>query len=123
VGSGETREAEFTLDYLNTHYGLQGKIAFDEDIIDFQNFQLTDNQSNTGILNGRISHNGFRQLEYDFTGQMNNFLVLNTTSKDNSLYYGTAYATGDLKIYGREKVFNIDARAVSNRGTRVLHST
>jgi hypothetical protein len=118
VGSGETREAEFTLDYLNTHYGLQGKIAFDEDIIDFQNFQLTDNQSNTGILNGRISHNGFRQLEYDFTGQMNNFLVLNTTSKDNSLYYGTAYATGDLKIYGREKVFNIDARAVSNRGTR-----
>jgi hypothetical protein len=118
VGTGITKDAEFTLDYLNTHYALDGLVSFDKNYIDFKDFTLTDAQDNTGTIAGRITHNGFRELGYDFSGKLNNFLVLNTTSKDNSLYYGTAFATGDLKIFGKEKVFNITANAISNRGTR-----
>lgn len=118
VGTGATRDAEFTLDYLNTHYALDGLLSFDKNHIDFRNFILTDAQGNNGTIAGRITHNGFRELGFDFSGELNNFLVLNTTAKDNSLYYGTAIATGDLKIFGKEKVFNITANAISNRGTR-----
>ncbi len=117
-GSGTTSNFEFTLDYLNTHYALDGDVVFDKQFIDFPNFTLTDADGNKGSIGGRITHNGFKELQYDFEGNMNKFLVLNTTSEDNSLYYGTAYATGDLKIFGKEKAFNISANAVSERGTR-----
>jgi hypothetical protein len=118
LGKGQTKQAEFTLDYLKTHYALDGQVNFDKNFIDFTDFTLTDSQDNNGTISGRITHNGFRELGYDFNGKLNNFMVLNTTSKDNSLYYGTAFATGDLKIFGKEKVFNITANAISNRGTR-----
>jgi len=117
-GEGITKNGAFTFDYFKTHYTLDGKVVFDKNFIDFQNFILTDSYENSGILAGRITHNGFKGLEYDFNGDLNNFLVLNTTSKDNSLYYGTAFATGDLSIFGKEKIFNISANAVSERGTR-----
>jgi len=117
-GEGFTKNGEFTIDYFKTHYALAGSVVFDENFIDFQDFNLRDIYDNTGTLNGRITHNGFKELQYDFEGNLTEFLVLNTTSKDNSLYYGTAFASGDLSIYGREKVFNISANAVSERGTR-----
>jgi len=117
-GQGITEEGEFTIDYFNTHYKLDGTVAFKQDTIDFNNFILTDNNNNQGTLSGNINHNGFKELKYNFKGQMKNVLILNTTSKNNDLYYGTAYASGDYSIFGREKAFNINAKAVSEKGTK-----
>jgi hypothetical protein len=118
TGTGTTSGGEFTLDYLNTHYRLDGQVEFAKNYLDFREFSLSDSYNNKGTISGRITHNGFRELEYNFTGNMNKFLVLNTTAKNNSLYYGTAFATGDLRIFGREKVLNITANAISEKGTR-----
>ena len=117
-GIGNTSQGEFTLDYLNTHYQLDGQVQFNNNHIDFQDFILTDDYDNKGNISGRIIHNGFKELEYDFNGDMEKFLVLNTTSKNNDLYYGTAFVTGDLRIFGKEKVFNISANATSEKGTK-----
>ncbi len=117
-GYGVTNQGEFTFKYLNTHYKLDGRIEFARNLIDFQKFTLTDNYGNSGTLSGKIGHTGFKQPEYNFNGDLDKLLVLNTTSKDNALYYGTAFASGNLKIYGREKVINISANAKSERGTR-----
>ncbi len=117
-GIGNTSNGEFTLDYLNTHYKLNGEVVFNNNYIDFNNFKLIDKKNNEGDIWGRITHSGFKELEFDFYGELKNFLVLNTTSKNNSLYYGTAYATGDLRIYGKEKVINISANATSEKGTK-----
>lgn len=117
-GVGEATESGFTLDYLNTDYQLAGQVLFNNNHIDFNNFILTDNFNNKGSIQGRITHNGFKELEYDFTGNMEKFLVLNTTSKNNDLYYGTAFATGDLRIFGKEKVINISSNAVTEKGTK-----
>jgi hypothetical protein len=117
-GSGITEDAQFTIDYLKTHYALSGEVIFEDNHIDFSNFILTDDYGNSGTITGKISHNGFRELNYDFSGDMTSMLVLNTTAKDNPLYYGSAFATGDIKIFGREKIFNITANATSEKGTR-----
>jgi hypothetical protein len=117
-GLATTTDGEFTLDYLKTHYKLDGQVLFAENYMDFQNFALIDPYNNSGSLSGKITHNGFQELEYNFAGTLNKFLVLNTTSKDNSSYYGTAFATGNLNINGKEKVLNITANAVTEKGTR-----
>lgn len=117
-GVATTNNGAFTLDYLNTPWGFDGEVVFEENFINFRNFALTDPNNNKGTLSGRIAHNGFKELEFDFSGTLNKFLVLNTTSKDNSSYYGTAYASGNFNINGKEKIFNISANAISDRGTR-----
>ncbi|MDZ7608109.1 MAG: translocation/assembly module TamB domain-containing protein [Cyclobacteriaceae bacterium] len=117
-GRGKTNGGEFTLDYLKTHYKLDGEVVFDEHNIQFVDFKLQDHHNNEGTISGVISHNAFKELSYDFSGSMKNFLVLNTTPKDNNLYYGTAYATGNLRIFGKEKVLNISATATTAPGTR-----
>ncbi len=117
-GSGKTSGGEFTLDYLKTHYKLDGEVVFDEHNIQFLDFKLRDHHNNEGAISGAISHKAFKELSYDFNGSMKNFLVLNTTPKDNNLYYGTAYATGNLRIFGKEKILNISATATSAPGTR-----
>lgn len=117
-GDGVTKEGEFTIDYFNSHYMLDGKVVLDNNYIDFEDFVLTDNFDNKGELTGRITHNGFKELEYDFVGDMKKLLVLNTTSKNNELYYGTAFVTGDFRIFGKEKAFNIDAQGISEKGTK-----
>jgi hypothetical protein len=50
---------------------------------------------------------------------MTNFQVLNTTSKDNDLYYGTAYVTGSLAMLGSFSNLTINAAATSAKGTRL----
>ncbi len=117
-GVGHTDGGGLTLNYLKTHFRLDGEIVFDNNYIDFKNFTVMDIYDHKGTISGRISHNGFKELKYDFKGKMNHMMVLNTTAKDNDLYYGTAFATGDLHIYGQEKVLNISASAVSDKGTR-----
>ena len=117
-GDGMIEQGDFVIDYFNTRYQLEGKLVLDNNYINFEDFTLTDNFNNKGALNGRITHNGFRELGYDFRGDMNKLLVLNTTDKNNELYYGTAFVTGDLRIFGKEKSFNISASGISERGTK-----
>ena len=117
-GQGSTEEGRFTIDYFKTTYQLDGSVILDNNFMDFRNFVLTDYLGNQGTLYGRITHNGFKDLEYDFYGDMERLLVLNTTAKDNDSYYGTAFASGDIRIFGKEKIFNIDATGISEKGTK-----
>src|SRR5690606_14853319 len=46
-----------------------------------------------------------------------NFMVLNTTAKDNPLYYGLAYGTGSFSFQGPTNNMNIRIDAQTNSGT------
>jgi hypothetical protein len=46
-----------------------------------------------------------------------NFMSLNTTAKDNPLYFGKAYATGDFSFKGPTDNMNIDIDARAEKGT------
>ena len=49
---------------------------------------------------------------------MKEFMVLNTTSKDNDLFYGTGIATGTVRFTGPLEDITIKAQAKTERGTR-----
>ena len=117
-GSGRMDKGKMLFKYLNTVYNFQGELTFRNNEISLSDFNITDIYGNGGTLRGRFSHEGFRDLAYDISGQMENLLVLNTTARHNQLYYGTAFATGNLRIYGQRKNINIRANARSEKGTR-----
>ena len=48
-----------------------------------------------------------------------NFQLLNTTSKDNDLFYGLAFGTGNVNILGPVSNLKISANARTNKNTRL----
>ncbi len=119
-GVGKVSSGELKVNYLNTFYDFEGQVSFDIDKITLQNIKLTDQQENIAYLSGDLLHNGFTDLFIDLKGNLYSFNVLNTTSKDNNLYYGTAFVSGDISFYGPANNLIIDANARSEKGTKLF---
>ncbi|MBR9999928.1 MAG: translocation/assembly module TamB domain-containing protein, partial [Cyclobacteriaceae bacterium] len=117
-GEGYVNEGVITLDYLKSNYDFEGRIVFTKNEIGVRNLVMRDKFNNTGTLNGGIFHDYFKNVRFNIRGEFNKLLVLNTTIRDNDLFYGTAFGTGNFRITGQEKNINIDINAVTDPGTR-----
>jgi hypothetical protein len=118
-GEANVEKGKFKLDYLGSVYTFQDKIYFTEDQIKFKNLILKDVNGNKGRINGGIAYDGFRHFLVDIKGDYKNFNVLNTTEKDNSMFYGTANVTGDFSLFGPFDDLEIRANAKTEKETRI----
>jgi hypothetical protein len=118
-GEGTTSEAQIMINYLKTMYRFTGKIGLTPNSIYFKDIELTDTFKNKGKLNGALAHKDFRSMTINLEGNFRNFQVLNTSMKDNSLFYGQAYATGNLAIKGPIANLSIISSAKTEKNTRV----
>ncbi|UIR56458.1 translocation/assembly module TamB [Sphingobacterium sp. SRCM116780] len=116
-GNANFKDAVFTINYLKTPYHLNDKVIVLSNGIFLQNFKLLDPKNNEATINGMVDLNKLSDPTIDVKIKANNFLTLNTTVKDNNLYYGTAYATGDFNFKGLTSAINIDIKAKSNDNT------
>lgn len=119
TGSAQIENGKVTVDYLKTNYGLDGKLALNHNQISLQDLILTDAYGNKGEVDGVIAHKNFNQFRISLDGKFTNFQVMNTTAKDNSMFYGQAYATGSLNIFGPFDNLKISATAKSEKNTRM----
>ena len=109
-------QASLKIDFLQTRYSFSDSIRFNPQGIVFRNIRIFDEKNHEGTINGMLSHHSFQDIGINFDINMENMLVMNTRSKDNEAFYGTAYATGYAGIRGDEDkiTFNISARTTSN---------
>lgn len=120
TGEGEIKGGGFKLNYLNTSYTFGGKLFFDTNEIGVRQLDLFDANLNKAVLNGGVFHDGFKNFVIDLSAQLNSFEVLNTSRSNNDLYYGNAYVTGRLNILGAVNNLRFNARATTNKGTRIF---
>src|SRR5690606_37760775 len=99
-GEGLVNDGQILVGYLKTNYRFKGIIGLSPNSIYFKNIELTDAFRNTASLNGRIDHDNFNSMSINVNADFNNFQVLNTSLKDNDLFYGQAYATGNVEFFG-----------------------
>ena len=59
-------------------------------------------------------------MDYNIGITADNMLVLDTDKDKSESFYGRAYATGDVNIYGNEQGTNINCKVTTNRNTRVV---
>lgn len=118
-GNGNIKDGQLKVNYLNTFYKFNGAINMAPDRIILRNIDVTDINGNTGRINGHLSHTNFSNLQIDLDGNFNNFQVLNTTSKDNELFYGLANASGRINFFGPLNNMKITATAKTEKGTRI----
>jgi hypothetical protein len=118
-GSLMVEKGRMKFDYLQSVFTFSDKINFTESEITVNNITLTDPDGNTASLRGGVFHDGFKYFSLGFNADLRNFKILNTASKDNDMFYGTAYVTGPVNIYGPIDNMNIEANVTSNKNTRI----
>lgn len=119
-GSFKVNNGGGIVNYLNTEYAFSGEVAFDQNIISIPNFNIVDRKGSNAVLSGTIAHNYFTAITTNLTIQASNFEFLNTTSLDNSLYYGSAYGSGKIDISGPINDLSIKAVVLTDPNTRVF---
>jgi hypothetical protein len=119
-GTGKVENGGLLINYLNTAYQFSGFIGLAPNSINLQNITLTDAFRNQGTLEGTITHTNFTNMEVNLAAKFTDLQVLNTTAQDNNLFYGQAYATGDVSITGPVNNLKITANAATRKNTRLF---
>jgi len=107
----------FTINYLKTPYTINDKVVVKNSIINISNLQLKDNRNGSGIVNGTVDLNNLSTPDIEATIDARNLMALNTTFKDNRMYYGNAFATGKFSFKGPTDNMQIDVKAKTEDGT------
>ena len=94
-------KASFTPSMVNSEFTLNDEtIKFGNNEISISDFEITDKQNNTAKLDGKILIEEFQKFKLNLGLTANNFQVLNSTEKDNELFYGSVKVTTQAKITG-----------------------
>lgn len=111
-GTGRLDDAAFTVNYLNTPYRANGPLAMRNTAFVIDDLVLRDPGGHQAQVQGRIDMQRPTQPQIQASINATNFLVLNTSFRDNPLYYGTAFATGRFQFQGtpEDMVISINAR-------------
>lgn len=122
TGNANISGAYFKIDYLNTWYRLNASVLADETgFYTFKPAKIVDETGkNQALAKLAIKHNYFTDWNLDLRiDSARNLKVLNTTEKDNSLYYGTGYADGNCRIYGPFNRISMDIYLKTRRNTQI----
>ena len=112
--------AQLSIDFLKTTYFFNDSIHLSPTEIKFSNITILDSDGNKGKLNGYVRHKYFKNLDYKLDIDCAKMKVLNTTKKDNSDFYGIAYATGKALIKGDDKSTNITVVASTDKKSKLV---
>ena len=126
------------MELLGVNYGFNGQIIVDEYGFYINHMPVTDEEGNTGSLIASVYHEAYKNWNFDvqidiesndintdiFSWAPSNtaperFLVLNTTYKEGDYYYGKAYGSGNVNIFGYLDHLEITVDMKTRRGTRV----
>lgn len=119
TGEVAVRGGRGRFDYLKADFTFDEKVYFGENEIITRRLTLHDPEGNTAQLRGGVYHDGFRYFTMGFDADFKNFQILNTTAKDNDLFYGQAVVTGKAELYGPVDNLVIRANVATNKGTRI----
>jgi len=113
-------KAGLSIPYLNVDYGFDfdSKVTLREQQFIFNNVSMTDSKFfSQGYLNGFIEHNNFSDWELGLDLTTDRLLVLNTKEKDDALYYGDGFVSGNATINGPTDQLIIKVNGSTATGT------
>ncbi|WP_276483792.1 translocation/assembly module TamB domain-containing protein [Paraflavitalea pollutisoli] len=90
----------------------------DEGVV-FDKFTLRDSANNTATLDGTAYTTNFSNYKFDLDFDARNFQALNSTKKDNNLYYGALFFNSNLHIKGTELHPVVDGSLTVNEKTKL----
>src|SRR5690606_6070080 len=85
----------------------------------FNHFSLADSADNKLSLNGTIYTQTFTDFRFNLQLDAHNFMAVNSTEKDNDLYYGKLFFDTKMRIKGDLDNPVIDGSLKINKDTKL----
>ncbi len=117
-GNLALQKASFTVDYLKTRYNFTHDVEITNNDIIFNDLLVYDANHNTCLASGTVSSNYFRDFSLDLYLQPDNFMAMNTTERDNEMFYGRIITSGLASITGPTDNILMNISARTNQNTR-----
>lgn len=101
-GYVDFKDASFNVAYLNNYITLKDeRLAIDPKGVYFKSFTILDSLGRKANLAGAVYTNDmFKTMKFDAKLTTNNFTALNTTIRDNPLFFGKVIISSDISIKG-----------------------
>ena len=112
-------EAALMLDYTKTKYNFEGLAQVKNNSIILKGIEMFDRYKNScKITDGYILIERFKDISFDLSLQANNIEALNTRERDNNLFYGSAFATGNIRIKGNPRYTQLNIIGKTEKNTQ-----
>ena len=120
LGRFTMEKSGLKIPYLNIDFDLDSgtNLIVNADKLAIVNTNITDTKFGTrGSFSGEATHKNFGDWELDLKIKTDRLLVLDTPPKEEALYYGTAFISGNADIKGPIDELVVDVVATTERGT------
>ena len=110
LGNLTVTDASLLVDYTKCTYRIpKAEVKMLEDGIDFGTFQLKDELNNTAdVTEGKLYHNNFKDMAFDFRIKTNRLLLINTSNVDNKQFYGKVIGKASFSFKGPQEDMQMD---------------
>lgn len=116
-------DGEATITALNCKYFLRkDTITFIPDEIELRNAPIYDIYNNKGYVTGNIHHKHLTRLSYDLNVAAENLLGYDFHDFDDSSFYGTVFASGNVGIHGKSGELKIDVDCTPQKNTTFTYN-
>ncbi|MCA1758006.1 MAG: translocation/assembly module TamB domain-containing protein [Bacteroidales bacterium] len=105
---------------LNNRLGIASEtIRLDSDRLWFDTFTITDASQQTATVDGSVKMNGLSDFIFDLQLKASEFLLMNTTVKDNETIFGRMVIDSDIDISGPMELPVVSGRLKLKEGSQV----
>ena len=117
-------DAAFAVTQLGALYRVDNqKLVFDSKGIQFDNFTVRDSANNKAVANGHLLTQDFINYAFNLTATTDNFVAVNSTRKNNELFYGLLIVDSNTRLTGPLELLKINTRATVVDGSRLTIET
>jgi translocation and assembly module TamB len=108
----------FNVVMLGSYFKIDGQtINVNNKGIAFNNYTIKDSADNSLVIDGLAGTTNFTNYNFDLTVKARDFRAINTTKRQNSLYYGKLYFNTNMNIKGTEAAPVVDGNLRINPET------
>ncbi len=125
IGDVMVEPTKVNVPMFNVDYQISGLLNFDKGEILADYLEITDQLGNQGVGMMSINHKNYTKWNYDVTLDFEDpnitetFLAMDTYYKEGDVYYGKAFVTGNVNIFGYNDITEINVDVKTEKGTNL----
>lgn len=113
-------DTEAFVDFTQTRYRISDPVYISNSNLIFDGFKVYDVNNRLAVLNGSIRTNYFKDIQLDLNLLPSNFQFLNTTELDNEQFYGSVFASGQIRVLGSPANLAVNASVRTDQRTALF---
>lgn len=119
-GTAYFDKAKLGVSMLNTMYSISDSIYIRPERVEVKQFTVLDENNNRLVLDGRIAHQNFTDLNPNISINFNNFQIINNEHQTDSLFYGNLRANGQLRFAKENEDFMLSGNISHANNSKLM---